>query len=466
MTIDESATVRESDRSLRILLLIVQFPPDVNSTGLLMSQVCQGLRQRGHRVSVITTFPHYAQFRVWDEYRGKLFAHSHEDGLDLLRLWVYASGRKVRMFERLLSYLSFAVLATVARLLSRRSHDVVLCTNGSFFSGFAAQLGGLFRPAPFVYNVQDLYPETPVAAGQLTNRRAIAILERLERYMYQRAARVSVITPSFRENIVAKGLPPDKIALIPNFVDTAFIRPLPKDNAFAEQHGLADRFVVTHAGNLGLVYDLDTLLDAARLLADQPEFLFLIVGDGVARPALEQRAQALGLTNVRFLPFQPLESLPWLRAASDVQVSLYKPASGRYSMPSKIYEIMASGRPLLASAAPDSDVWKLVADSGCGLCVEPENPEQLAAALLRLQRDPAAREAMGRRGRELACASYSKEAVVAQYDALLRQVAQTAPVPRGAAPLSLNNGELTAATNGPPQYRGAAGPHSLETESH
>jgi colanic acid biosynthesis glycosyl transferase WcaI len=241
--------------------------------------------------------------------------------------------------------------------------------------------------------------------------------------MYRRATRVSVITPSFRDNIVAKGVPPAKLALIPNFVDTDFIRPLPKRNRFAEQHGLADRFVVTHAGNVGLVYDLETLLEAARLLADQPRLLFLIVGDGVARAGLEQRARALGLGNLRFLPFQPQPSLPWLRAASDLQVSLYKPAAGRYSMPSKIYEIMASGRPLLASAARDSDVWRLVESSGCGLCVEPEDPAQLAAAIRRLAADPDERAAMGRRGRELACASYSRQAVVEQYEALLREVA-------------------------------------------
>lgn len=418
-----SSTEQRQPGSLRILLLIIQFPPDINSTGLLMAQVGEGLIARGHRVSVISTFPHYEKFRVWDEYRGKLFERAPYKGMDVLRLYVWASGTKQRMLHRLLSYLSFNALATVAARLSRRSYDVVLCTNGSFFTGFAAWVSGLFRDLPFVYNVQDLYPETPVAAGQLTNERAIAILERIERFMYHRAAHVSVITPAFRENILAKGVPAEKISVIPNFVDADFIRPLPRANEFSARHGLGEKFVVTHAGNVGYVYDLETLLDAAALVKRHQPILFLIVGEGVARPALEQKAVALGLGNVRFLPFQPRESLPWLRASSDLQVSLYRPGAARYSMPSKIYEIMASGRPLLASADSGSDLWNLVAATGCGICVEPRDAARLAEAVLTLYRDPARRGEMAARGLGAARASYSKQVVVAQYDELLRRVA-------------------------------------------
>src|SRR5205823_10744924 len=122
-------------------------------------------------------------------------------------------------------------------------------------------------------------------------------------------------------NRLAEGVAADKVAVVPSFVDTEFNRPLPKCNEFSRRHGLADKFVVTHAGNLGYVYDLETMLDAAALLADREDILFLIVGDGVEKPALRRRAEQLGLDNVRFLPFQPHERVPWLRAASDVQVS-------------------------------------------------------------------------------------------------------------------------------------------------
>src|SRR5438270_1361006 len=408
---------------MRILLLIIQFPPDVNSTGILMAQLCAGLQVLGDRISVLTSFPHYEKFRVWSEYRGKVAQPADYNRMNVLRLWVYASGAKQRMSQRLLSYLSFCAMATIAGIVSRRSHDVILCTNGSFFSGVAAFLIGRARGIPFVYNVQDLYPEVPVAAGQLRSRHAIAALEKIERFMYRHAAHVTVITQSFRDNIIAKGIPADKISVIPNFVDTAFIKPLPKSNPFSQRFRLTDKFVVTHAGNIGYVYDLETLLDAAALLRHLPDIQFMIVGDGVMRPNLVQKAASLGLSNVRFVPFQPRDTLPWLRAACDVQVALYRPGSSRYSMPSKVYEIMASGRPLLASADVSSDVWRLVEDTGCGICVEPNDADKLATGILRLYADPALREAMGRRGREQAERHYSQGVVASQYQALLERVA-------------------------------------------
>src|SRR5262245_25324664 len=169
---------------MRILILIVQFPPDVNTSGMLMGQLAEGLVRHGHRVSVITSFPHYETFRIWDEYRGKLFERAAYRGMRVLRLWVYAAGSKDRMLHRLLSYLSFSVMATLAAMIWREEYDVILCSNGSFFTGLAAGVIGRMRHAPFVYNVQDLYPETPVQAGQLRNKPAIAALSALERFMY------------------------------------------------------------------------------------------------------------------------------------------------------------------------------------------------------------------------------------------------------------------------------------------
>ncbi len=408
---------------MRILLLIIQYPPDDNPTGRLMAQVVAGLRAHGHEVDVITAFPHYAQFRVWPEYRGRLAAREREPGGSVQRLWVYASGKKQRMLHRLASYLSFNALATVAGLLSRRHYDVILAPNGSFFTGIAAAIIGRLRGSPFVYNVQDLYPEVPVQAGQLTSRRAIDGLARLERLMYRLAARVSVITPAFHANLLAKGVPPEKIALIANFVDTEFIRPLPRHNEFSRANNLDTQFVVNYAGNLGYVYDLDTVLHTAAHLINYPDILFQIVGEGVSKQDLERRTHELGLTNVRFLPFQPLDQLPLMRAAVDVQLSPHRAGTTGYSLPSKIYEVMASGRPIVISADADSDVAALVEGARCGRCVPPGNPAALADAILSLYHDPDQRQAMGEAGRRYAEQHLSPQVVVGQYHRLLTESA-------------------------------------------
>lgn len=409
---------------MRILLHIIQFPPDVNSTGLLMEQICEELQAYGHEIWVVTTFPHYAQFRVWDAYRGRLVQLDSHKGLRVVRLSVFASGRKQNMRHRLINYLSFNALAMIAHLLIRKRFDVVLCTNGSFFSGVSAYLSGLFTGTPFVYNIQDLYPETPAQAGQLQNSSSVRLLKQVARFMYHTAAHITVITPAFREHLRAEGVPPAKISVIPNFVNTQFIQPLPKRNAFSERHGLVDTFVISHAGNLGYVYDLETLLEAAAQLTNYPDIVILIVGDGVAKPELERKAAALELPNVRFLPFQPLADLPLLRATSDIQVSLYKYGSAKNSMPSKIYEIMASGRPILASAEQESDVRTLIDTTACGLCVEPQNVTQLTDAILTLYHDPTCRAEMAKHGREHAEQYYSRQVVAARYNELLQQVAQ------------------------------------------
>lgn len=408
---------------MRVLLLIVQYPPDSNPTGRLMAGVVAGLREHGHTVDVITSFPHYGRFRVEEPYRGRLAARERGPAGDTTRLWVYADGRKERMLRRLASYLSFNALAAIAGLVARPRYDVILAPNGSFFTGVAAAVIGAAHGCPFVYNVQDLYPEVPVQAGQLTSPRAIAGLERLERLMYRLAARVSVIAPSFRASLLAKGVPPAKVALIPNFVDTAFIAPLPRQNAFSAAHGLDGRFVVSYAGNLGYVYDLDAILDAAARLAHLPDVLFQIVGEGVGRQALERRAAALGLPSVRLLPFQPVEQLPLMRAACDVQLSPHRPGTTGYSLPSKIYEVMASARPLIACADPGSDVARLVESTGCGLAIPAGDPARLAEAILLLRADPALRAAMGAAGRQYAEQHLAPQIVVEQYRALLAEVA-------------------------------------------
>jgi colanic acid biosynthesis glycosyl transferase WcaI len=421
---------------MRILLIANQFPPDVNSTGNLMAELAARWCEQGHEVFVVTTFPHYENFRIDAAQRRKLYQRGKLGAINIMRLWVYAPGKK-SMFNRLINYLSFAVGATLAGLLQARRSDVILCTNGGFFSGIAAWLIGAFKQSPFIYNVQDLYPEVPIAAGQLRNRYAIEMLKRIEAFMYRKARHVSVISAAMRDNLLGKQVAAEKISLLPNFVNCEFIRPLPRNNEFSRGHGLDDKFVVLHAGNLGYVYDFESLVASAKALQRHPEIVFLIVGEGVAKAALQERAKTLGLANVRFLPFQPHAQLPWLRASADVQVSLYKAGAARHSMPSKIYEIMASGRPLLASAEKDSPVSQLVDETGCGICVEPEQAEPLTQAIINLYGDVARREKFAAQGRRAAQESYSLNAVADGYQKLMQQMvdADVAPA-RLVEPLS------------------------------
>lgn len=411
-----------ADGPLRLLIIVNHYPPDVNPSGKLMGLLVEGLRAQGHMVDVLTTFPHYQGFRIEPAFRGRLFAQEKGERGTITRVWAFASGKKQRMLHRLANYLSFNALATLHGWFRRRQYDVVLANSGSFFTGVTAWLLGLLRRTPFIYLVQDIYPDVPVRAGQLRSGAAIAGLSRIERFMYDRAAHITVISNEQRATLEAKGVAAHKLTLIPNFVDTAFIRPLPKNNELSRRLGLTDRFVVAHAGNLGYAYDFDSLLKVARRLAQYQDMTFLIVGDGVRHAELADAIQRDGLHNVRMLPYQPEAELPRLRASIDVHVSLYNKGAIGSSLPSKIYEIMASGRPAVVSAERGSDLYQLLTSSGGGICIEPEDADQLCSAILALYQDRAHAELLGRRGREAAVRSYSADAAVNAYASLIDKV--------------------------------------------
>lgn len=408
---------------MNVLLLVLQYPPDVNSTGMLMQQVANGLRARGHRVDVVTSVPHYDGFRVAPQHRGKWGEAAREEPGRVLRLPAIATGNKASMADRLLSYAAWGALSALGGATRSERYDVVFAINGGFFTGLSGRLVASLKGAPLVFNVQDVYPDVPVESGQLKAGMAVRVLEGMARVMYDAADVVTTITPGMAAKLESKGVPRSKIEVIPNFVDVDFIRPVPKDNSWSRRMGLHDKFVVAHAGNVGFVYDLSSVLDAAKALAHRREIVFLIVGEGAAKAGLQERAKREGIENVRFLPYQPREELPLMRGSCDVQLAVYRRGSARNSMPSKVYEIMASGRPVLASAEPESDLAQLIADAQCGLCVPPEDPQALAAGIQRLQEGPALSATLGKSGRSRAVDEYSRDVVVERYLALFARLA-------------------------------------------
>ena len=258
--------------------------------------------------------------------------------------------------------------------------------------------------------------------GVLANARAIAFFQALERFVYRRAAAVSVISDGFRRNLLAKGVPPPKVHVIPNFVDPDFVRPLPRHNRFSHAQDLDDRYVVLFAGNVGLSQGLESVLKAARLLSGEPGILFLIVGNGVTKPGLLRQAEEMGLKNVCFLPFQPREAVPELYAVSDLCLVPLRRGITQDSVPSKVYTIMAAGKPMVATVDEGSDTWQFIQNTGCGLVVPPEDPRALAQAVLTLYQDQALGHALGHSGREQVEQDFTPQAAARKYAELLEKV--------------------------------------------
>ena len=273
-----------------------------------------------------------------------------------------------------------------------------------------------------VFFCQDIFPEVAGLLEDFHSPLVNAALDRLNRFLVRRASRIVALGDTMAARLVeGKGADPSHITVIHNWADTTAILPSDKQNPFAVAHGLADRFVVLHAGNIGMSQNLDVVIDAAEQLRARPEILFLFIGDGNRRAALEAAVAARRLENVRFLPFQPRDQLRWTYASSDACLVSLKPGLAGYIVPSKLYPILAAGRPYVAAVEPSSEVAAITTRHACGLLARPGDAADLAARILALADDPDRRLAMGARARDAAML-FARDRQVAAHAQVLREV--------------------------------------------
>jgi glycosyltransferase involved in cell wall biosynthesis len=397
------------------------FYPDTSATGQLLTELCEGLVDtHGCRVSVVAGVP-LTPVPGTRRYGLSILGRETYRGIDILR----ARGTrfsKRRFAGRFSNYGSYFLSACHAGLRLDRP-DVVVAQTDPPIIGLAACLAARRVGAPFVMVYQDIFPEVGRLLEDFQSERVNRWLDRVNRALLRRAASVVAIGETMAKRLVElKGADSRKVTVIHNWADRAAVGLEPKRNRLAQELGLADRFVVLHSGNLGLSQGLETLLEAASLLRDLPDVLFAFQGDGVKRDALAARAQALGLDNVRFLPYAPRHHLRYMFGAADVQVVSLRRGLAGFIVPSKLYGILASGRPYVAAVEEDSEVADLTARYDSGLVVPPEAPEALAKAIVKLYEDPALRERLGANGLA-ASALHDRRVAVAAYHRLLTATA-------------------------------------------
>ncbi len=421
-----SSTRAGVDRPPRIALLSLVFAPDGVSTANIMTELSKRLSGLGHDISVFTTTPHYnldpdaLAAQPLSPKWGRVLFQSKHAGIPVFHARMHPKGR--RILTRLLDYLSFHAVSTVAGLRLGGAYQIVLAPSPPLTIGLSAIVLALWRRVPFVYNVQEIYPDIAVSLGLLRNRIVIRALEWVERFIYRRSAAVVVISESFRHRLLDKGVPSGKLHVIPNFVDVEFVQPGERHNTFSSAHLLDERFVVLYAGNIGLTQDFETVMAAAAMLTDLPDIRFVIVGDGARREWLANRSSELGLGNVQLVPYQPHGVVPLVYSSSDVCIVPMVGGTTFDTFPSKIYTIMSAGRPAIVSADPDSELTRVVQDSRCGTVVPPGDAVALAEALRGAYLDRSALDKMGRDGREYVVRHHSPDAIAQQYHDLLTAV--------------------------------------------
>jgi colanic acid biosynthesis glycosyl transferase WcaI len=410
---------------MRLLVLCPHFTPDTAPTGTVMARIVEGLAGRGHQLHVVTALPWYRHHRIEPGWEGRLVRHDDVPWGRITRVHPFPTD-KANIPARALAFGGFTAEAAVLAALTPRRPDGVLAMSPPLTLGLAGAAVARLRRAPFVFNIQDVFPDAAVETGALTNRQVIAAATRLERWSYQAADAVTVLSDDLRDNLVAKLAgrrrgDPGKVRVIPNFVDTTHIRPGPVDGPYRRELGLVGKTVVMYAGNVGFSQSLDLVVEAARRFADaRPDVVFLVNGGGSGRSTLE--AAAAGLPNVRFGDFQPAERLPDVLATGDVHLVPLKKGLAKASVPSKLYSILAAGRPVLAAIDEGTEVARTVQAAGAGVAVPPDDADAFCEGLDRLLDDPAGARAMGERARRFVEGWASPDAVAERYESLFEEL--------------------------------------------
>lgn len=401
---------------MKISLHTMYFLPDFGSAPILMDELAEHLAGRGHEVEVVTTFPRTAR----PEFRGLAYSRRRRNGFVVKRFW---TNRTPHPLGRLTAWNLYTAGAFLNLALARRA-DVVFLRTPPLQLGLPGLLAKALRGSRVLLNVQDIHPDLAIESGLLTNPAGVRFAQALERRVYGLADRIAVISDGFRRNLLAKGVPERKMSVIPNWVDTEFLRPLAKDNPVSRRLGFDGKFVVLYSGTVSISSNkaLERVLEAAALLAADPELLFVISGDGLMKEALKARAAGLGLRNVAFIPFQPYQDLPGLLASADVLLVPLDSEKSRLSVPSKLYTCMAAGRPVLGLAPADSEVAALLRDGGCGLSVPPDDPAGIAGAVRDLRQAPEKRRALALRSRAHVVEYFAREKVLRSYEDLLEDM--------------------------------------------
>ncbi len=406
---------------MKILLLSLIFSPDNVSTAQIWSDIAEDLKAAGHELCVITTTPHFHRdpsmearqpLRRWI---GRLVQRSEYSGIPVYHVLMPNKGCPPPI--RMLSWIGFHIVSTLLGWFLRFRPDVIIAPSPPLTIGLNAWAIAFVRRARFIYNVQEIYPDIAVNLGIMKNKTLIRFFSWLERFIYRKAAFVTSITSGMCAKIAARTAR-EKVVLVPNFLDLSDVVELPRKNAFSEEHGLGDGFVLTYAGNMGVPQRLDVMVELARQI---PELTVLFVGGGGDASRLRELAQ--GLTNVVFVDYQPISRMPEIYAASDLFYVGQDPKACADGIPSKIYRILGYGKPLLVMTKDDSDLAAFVRESACGRLMGTDM-EHAATTVRELMGDKAALEEMGKRGLEYVKMFFTRGVVSGKYESLCRELSK------------------------------------------
>lgn len=402
---------------MRILFLTDNFPPEVNAPATRTYEHCRAWAEQGAEVTVITGFPNFPKGKVFDGYRNRLREEERMDGIRVIRVWTYITANE-GFFRRTLDYLSFAVSSFWSGLFIKT--DLIVATSPQFFTTFSGRMLSFFKRVPWVFELRDLWPESIKSVGMMDDGLVYRMLERIEMRLYRNASHIVPNTDAFKTRLVERGVPAEKISVIPNGTNFDLFTPKEADPKLVSSLGLQDKFVVGYIGTMGMAHALDFVIRSIAQLNDDT-FHFLFIGDGAEKGNCIKLARELKLENVTFLDSVPKQMIPDYLAIIDASLApLKKTETFKTVIPSKIFEAGAMGKPMLLGV--DGQARVIVEEFGSGLYFEPENTDDFIEKVKKLASDKDLQRKLGEGGQKLARA-YDRKKLAAQMLEVLKKAA-------------------------------------------
>lgn len=430
------------------------FFPEKTGIGKYTGEMAAWLAKRGHQVRVITGHPYYPEWKLAPGYGRAGFRRESWQGVSIHRVphYVPRDGR-VTSLRRMLVDLSFIFASSVhwlRMLFGRRPPDVIIAVCPPLLSGIWPGIVGAIRGIPTVYHIQDFQLDAALQLGMIKSGLLGRLLSAIERRLIRSAARVSSITPAMCRRAMDKGAPAHRVLELPNWSDVHGIHPIARDTAFRRELGVdADQVLVMYAGAMGRKQGLELVLDAAENLQGDARFRFVMVGSGSDAEEMKADAAKRSLKNMQFLPLQPLERLNEMLGSADIHLVVQRAGAADLVMPSKLTNILASGRPAVATAEAGTALYEAVAGAQTGLAVPSGDSRALTRALMRLADTPALADELARNARAYAEQNLAQDAILARFEEELLAMQHHGPARRKAPSFAA----AMAAANAKPSFQ-------------
>jgi len=399
---------------MKILFFTHYFPPEGNAPASRTYENCKKWIRLGHQITVITCAPNVPDGIVYKGYKNKLFQREKIDGIDVIRAWTYITANKGTI-RRIINYVSY-MFSSVFFSLFIKKPDMIIATSPQFFCGWAGVIASRIRSVPFILEIRDIWPESIVAVGAMKNKKLLNILEWLELKMYAAAQHIVTVGQGYKEKLVEKGIKEEAISVITNGFDSEIFYPRQLDKKFNRLYKPNHEFVCSYIGTIGMACGLDIVLRAAKLLKDRKRnnIKFLLVGSGAVKEQLRRQADEIGLNNIVFIDRQDKNHIPDFISVSDVcLVHLKKAALFKTVLPSKIFEAAAMAQPIILGV--EGYAAQFLKEANAGICIEPENAEQLVEAVEHLADNSKLCRLYGQSGYEYVKKYYNRDQLANKY---------------------------------------------------